>query len=47
MIRVDKNHVGSRRFGASVVVKDNMVFGVKEDQKTVDEKVTGDDELLN
>ena len=47
VIRVDKNHVGSRRFGASVVVKDNMVFGVKEDQKTVDEKVTGDDELLN
>jgi hypothetical protein len=47
VIRVDKNHVGSRRFGASVVVKDNMVFGVKEDQTTVDEKVTGDDELSN
>ena len=47
VIRVDKNYVGSRRFGASVVVKDNMVFGVKESAETVDEKVTGDDDLAN
>ena len=45
VIRVDKHHVGSRRFGASVIVKDNLVFGVKESSETVDEKVAGDDEL--
>ena len=47
MIRIDKNQIGSRRFGTSVVIKDNLVFGIKEDQSRVNEKVEGDDELLN
>lgn len=47
MIRVDKHTVAGRRFGASVVIKDNMVFGIKEDSTVVNEKVVGDDELLN
>ena len=32
VIRVDKNQVGARRFGASVIIKDNLVFGIKEDE---------------
>ena len=47
MIRVDKNQVGARRFGASVIIKDNLVFGIKEDESKVNEKVEGDDELYN
>ena len=47
VIRIDKNQIGSRRFGTSVVIKDNLVFGIKEDQSRVNEKVEGDDELLN
>jgi hypothetical protein len=30
VIRIDKNFIGSRRFGSSVVVKDNVTFGIKE-----------------
>lgn len=30
VIRVDKCNVGSRRFGSSLVVKDNLVFGLRE-----------------
>ena len=47
MIRVDKNQVGARRFGASVIIKDNLIFGIKEDEKKVNDKVEGDDELYN
>ena len=47
VIRVDKHSVGGRRFGASVIIKDNMVFGIREDESVVDEKVAGDDELFN
>lgn len=47
MIRVDKNQVGARRFGSSVVIKDNLIFGIKEDAAKVEEKVEGDDELYN
>ena len=47
IIRVDKHNVGGRRFGASVILKDNMVFGIREDESVVEEKVAGDDELFN
>jgi hypothetical protein len=47
VIRVDKNQVGARRFGSNVVIKDNFIFGVKEDAAKVEEKVEGDDELYN
>jgi len=47
VIRVDKNQVGARRFGSSVVIKDNLIFGIKEDAAKVEEKVEGDDELYN
>ncbi len=30
-----------------MVIKDNMVFGIKEESAIVQEKVVGDDELFN
>lgn len=30
VIRVDKHQVGNRRMGASLVAKDNLIFGVRE-----------------
>mmetsp|Transcript_41740 Transcript_41740/g.54972 ORF Transcript_41740/g.54972 Transcript_41740/m.54972 type:complete len:244 (+) Transcript_41740:1193-1924(+) len=47
IIRVDKHIVSGRRFGASVIIKDNLVFGIKEDPVVAAEKVAGDDELPN
>jgi hypothetical protein len=47
VIRVDKYNVGSRRFGASLVVKDNMSFGIKERSTLVNDKVFGQDELTS
>ena len=39
--------MGGRRFGASVIIKDNMVFGIKENEDAVTDKVQGDDEMLS
>ena len=47
VIRVDKYRVGSRRFGSSLVIKDNFIFGLKESQTDVQEKVFGQDDLIN
>lgn len=47
VIRVDKYRVGSRRFGSSLVVKDNLVFGLKEGYDEVHDKVYGQEELIN
>lgn len=47
IIRVDKNYVASRRFGGSCVCKDNFQFGIRENSKVYNDKVTGEDELLN
>ena len=47
VIRVDKNQVASRRFGSSVVVKDNLHFGIRERDCVVNEKVDFEDELVN
>lgn len=30
VIRIDKHVIGNRRFGSSLVVKDNFAFGIKE-----------------
>ena len=30
MIRVDKHNVGQRRFGESMIIKDNYIFGITE-----------------
>ena len=44
---MDKHFVGGRRFGASVICKDNLVFGIREDADKVKEKVAFEDELPN
>ena len=45
VIRIDKHFVGSRRFGASVICKDNFIFGLRETVHKVEEKVFGEDEF--
>lgn len=47
VIRVDKSYVGGRRFGSCTVLKDNMIFGITEGKLEVQEKVQGQDELIN
>ena len=47
IIRVDKNYVAGRRFGSSVVCKDNFSFGIRERSEIFNDKVIGEDELIN
>jgi hypothetical protein len=47
VIRVNKNQVASRRFGSSLILKDNLKFGIKEPQSEVNEKVPCQDDILN
>jgi hypothetical protein len=47
VIRVDKSYVGGRRFGSCTVMKDNLIFGITESQAEIQEKVYGQDELIN
>ena len=47
VIRSQKNFVGGRRFGTSVIVKDNLIFGIKEGQSELESKVGDDDSVLN
>lgn len=47
VIRVQKNIVGSRRFGSTLVIKDNLTFGIKESKDVVSEKVPCQDEILS
>ena len=47
IIRIDKYQVAGRRFGSTVICKDNLVFGIKEDPDTSAGKVAGEDELPN
>lgn len=47
VIRSQKNFVGGRRFGTSVIVKDNLIFGIKESQSELESKVGDDDSILN
>lgn len=47
VIRVDKNYVAGRRFGSSCVCKDNFSFGIRERSSVFEDKVLGEDELIN
>ena len=47
IIRIDKYQAAGRRFGSTVICKDNLVFGIKEDPDTAAGKVAGEDELPN
>lgn len=42
-----KNQIGGRRFGSSLILKDNLCFGVKENTETVNEKAPLQDTILN
>ena len=47
LIRSEKHLIGGRRIGASLVVKDNLVFGVRERPDSFKEKLSiEEDELL-
>ena len=48
IIRIDKHYIGNRRLGTSLVVKDNLVFGIKESLDKFKSK-SGfiEDEILN
>jgi hypothetical protein len=39
IIRIDKHHVGSRRIGTSLIVKDNLIYGIRERPETFKSKV--------
>jgi len=47
IIRVDKNWVANKRYGASVVSKDQLSFGIRERDSIAEEKTLGDDEIVN
>jgi hypothetical protein len=47
VIRVQKNFVGARCFGSSLVTKDNFIFGIKESEASLRSKVALEDTLLN
>lgn len=48
IIRIDKHIVGGRRIGSSLVVKDNLAFGIQETMDKFKSKCSlTDDELLN
>jgi hypothetical protein len=47
LIRVEKHYVGGRRVGASLVIKDNLSFGIRERPESFKEKTTiEEDEVL-
>jgi len=47
IIRVDKLQIGGRRLGKSVIVKDNLVFGIKERRERFIENKGGEEKLLS
>jgi len=48
LIRIDKLMIGNRRLGSSLVVKDNLVFGIKESNDKIKSKLgMFEDEILN
>jgi hypothetical protein len=47
LIRSEKHLIGGRRIGASLVVKDNLVFGVRERPESFAQKLSiEEDEML-
>jgi hypothetical protein len=47
LIRVQKHIIGGRRIGASLIVKDNLVFGIKERTESFKNKISvEEDEVL-
>ncbi len=40
IIRVDKHIIGGRRFGTSLIIKDNLAFGIRETTQAFASKST-------
>ena len=47
VIRVDKSLVGNRRMGSSLIIKDNLKFGVRESNVKFENKVGQEEEIIN
>lgn len=47
IIRVDKHEIGNRRMGNSIIIKDNLVFGVREKMEHFKEKGGEEEIFLN
>jgi hypothetical protein len=47
IIRIAKNQIGNRRIGTSLIMKDNLVFGIKERNEAFKSKLGNEDELLS
>jgi hypothetical protein len=47
IIRVDKHEIGNRRMGSSIIIKDNLVFGVRERLEQFNEKGGEEEIFLN
>lgn len=39
IIKVEKNLLGNRRLGKSIIIKDNLVFGIRESEEKFKQKV--------
>ena len=47
IIRIDKYEIGNRRVGSSMIIKDNLTFGIRESEEKFKEKAGGEEELVN
>lgn len=47
VIRIEKHLIGGRRHGSSLILKDNLMFGIKETLESVKDKVDFEDEIIN
>lgn len=47
IIRVEKHQIGQKRMGESLILKDNLVFGLSERKQFYNLKVDGEDEIRN
>lgn len=47
VIRVEKNEIGNKRLGNSVIIKDNLLFGVRESEEAYKNKAGEEEEFLN
>jgi len=46
IIRINKNQIGNRIIGTSLIMKDNFVFGIKEKPEVFKEKLGHEDLVI-
>jgi hypothetical protein len=47
VIIVNKDLIGNRRLGSSLIIKDNFTFGVRESNNKFKDKVGGEEDIVN